>query len=304
MDYGFKKLSDVEVVETPNEAAHVLIEENGVIKKAPKDEVGGIRVQSEAEVGQTLVVKAVDENGKPVEWETIDLPEGFSGSWNDLEDKPFYEEVEEITIFDGQTATIADGGASVTVGSWSELIPRDVNYRVVYDNVEYHCTSINFSYSGDTRIIGNGYLVSNSYLENNNMPFAIWYTHWGIVLYGESGTHTFSVTEFRTSVEQIEDKFIPNAWMVIRLAKDVEGNLISSKSYNEIDKAIANGVPTVLMPHKNWKQVPHFFDISGGDYYSFIHYNINNGILLAHRYRIYNDNRIEEDQPFSYTLGT
>lgn len=70
MDYGFKKLSDVDVVETPNESAHVLIEENGVIKKAPKDEVGGIRVKSEAEVGQILVVKAVDENGKPTEWET------------------------------------------------------------------------------------------------------------------------------------------------------------------------------------------------------------------------------------------
>ena len=37
----FKKLSDVEVVAEPIETANVLIEEDGVIKKAPKTAVGG-----------------------------------------------------------------------------------------------------------------------------------------------------------------------------------------------------------------------------------------------------------------------
>jgi hypothetical protein len=69
----FKKLSAVEMVETVNDAAHVLIEENGVVKRAPKDEVGGIKVAS-AEVGQTIVVKAVDDNGVPTEWECADTP--------------------------------------------------------------------------------------------------------------------------------------------------------------------------------------------------------------------------------------
>lgn len=41
MAFEFKKLSDVEVVEEPTESANVLIEENGVIKKAPKTAVGG-----------------------------------------------------------------------------------------------------------------------------------------------------------------------------------------------------------------------------------------------------------------------
>lgn len=41
MAYEFKKLSDVEVVETPTDSANVLIEEDGVIKKAPKTAVGG-----------------------------------------------------------------------------------------------------------------------------------------------------------------------------------------------------------------------------------------------------------------------
>ena len=41
MAYEFKKLSAVEVVAEPAESANVLIEENGVIKKAPKTAVGG-----------------------------------------------------------------------------------------------------------------------------------------------------------------------------------------------------------------------------------------------------------------------
>ena len=51
-----------------SEAVEVEIPEGG----------GGIEVTG-AEVGQTIVVKAVDENGKPTEWEAADFPEGSSG---------------------------------------------------------------------------------------------------------------------------------------------------------------------------------------------------------------------------------
>jgi hypothetical protein len=89
----FKKLSAVEAVEAVSDAANVLIEEDGVIKRAPKGEVGGIKVASTAEVGQTIVVKAVDAAGNPTEWECADMSGGydavfvciggnkFSGTW-------------------------------------------------------------------------------------------------------------------------------------------------------------------------------------------------------------------------------
>lgn len=41
MAYNFKSIADVDIVEEPSEEAHVLIEEDGVIKKAPKAAVGG-----------------------------------------------------------------------------------------------------------------------------------------------------------------------------------------------------------------------------------------------------------------------
>ena len=41
MAYNFKSIADVEVVAEPTESANVLIEEDGIIKKAPKTAVGG-----------------------------------------------------------------------------------------------------------------------------------------------------------------------------------------------------------------------------------------------------------------------
>lgn len=48
-----------------------LVEE--VLEQMPKQPSGGISVEK-AQIGQIIVVKAVDENGKPTEWEAADLP--------------------------------------------------------------------------------------------------------------------------------------------------------------------------------------------------------------------------------------
>ena len=57
---------------------------------------GKVAQADKAAVGQTIVVKAVDENGKPTEWEAADMPSGGgSGSGLDifeytLSDTSFY----------------------------------------------------------------------------------------------------------------------------------------------------------------------------------------------------------------------
>lgn len=75
----FKKLSAVEKIEKPSDTANVLIEENGVVKKAPKTAVGGIEAdmiihvtESEEELTATIVSGSYDnvnqklENGIPI----------------------------------------------------------------------------------------------------------------------------------------------------------------------------------------------------------------------------------------------
>ena len=46
----FKRLSDVDVVAEPIESANVLIEENGVVKKAPKSVIGAQEYDLDIEI--------------------------------------------------------------------------------------------------------------------------------------------------------------------------------------------------------------------------------------------------------------
>lgn len=84
--------------------------QNKVITKAIGEK---INKPSSGEIGQLLAVKDVDEDGKPIEFSCV-IPSGGVSSWNDLTDKPFYdnsvvyfeitegyEPIEQITTEDG-----------------------------------------------------------------------------------------------------------------------------------------------------------------------------------------------------------
>lgn len=76
-------LADGETLEDAPADVDVVIDPNG-------EGADCIYAPEKATVGQTIVVKAVDANGKPTEWEAVDFPEGGgASSWNDLTDKPF-----------------------------------------------------------------------------------------------------------------------------------------------------------------------------------------------------------------------
>lgn len=55
MAYEFKSLGTVDVVETVTDTANVLIEEDGVIKRAPKSEVGGVKEEFDIDIVANLV---------------------------------------------------------------------------------------------------------------------------------------------------------------------------------------------------------------------------------------------------------
>lgn len=73
MAYEFKRLSDVEVVTEPTESANVLIEENGVIKKAPKTAVGGAGGGGEE---PDMVITVEGGSNRTVTSVTYDITEG------------------------------------------------------------------------------------------------------------------------------------------------------------------------------------------------------------------------------------
>jgi hypothetical protein len=81
MAYNFKSIADVEVVAEPAESANVLIEENGVIKKAPKTAVGGAGGAGGAD-GYDAIVECID--GSSGYFWSMEL---VSGSFEDLLEK-------------------------------------------------------------------------------------------------------------------------------------------------------------------------------------------------------------------------
>ena len=81
MAYEFKKLSDVNVIEEMKDGLNMLVEDGGEIVKIsansmiPEDYIPS---PAAASIGQTIVVKSVDENGKPTEWEAVTLDRRIS----------------------------------------------------------------------------------------------------------------------------------------------------------------------------------------------------------------------------------
>jgi hypothetical protein len=71
MAYEFTKLSDVEVAESPSEAANILIEDNGIIKKTSLSSVSS---------NNTPTVPS-----SPAGIETIDFTLGYYGNVEELD---------------------------------------------------------------------------------------------------------------------------------------------------------------------------------------------------------------------------
>ena len=87
-------------------------------------DIGAIPVPTTAEVGQTIAVKAVDENGKPTEWEPVTLPEQVQADWNQndtaavdyVKNRTHYEEIAYVDYVLNMNPTSIVGFSMPEVG--------------------------------------------------------------------------------------------------------------------------------------------------------------------------------------------
>ena len=134
----FKKLSAVDAVETVSETAHVLIEEDGVIKRAPKEEVGGGAPKKELVYEWNFrlsdeVYEVVLNTNDDLSWvfntdDNIEVESSYYGYIYDeeIEENLFTEDVEAILTLrklSGQYPTITK---SNTECAWYNHIEGDV----------------------------------------------------------------------------------------------------------------------------------------------------------------------------------
>lgn len=126
----------------------------------PTDDTVCIPAPETAEIGQTIVVKAVDENGKPTEWEAADFPAGGdSAGWKLVTNVTVEEDVDRLTI-----ETDIDGKLLSELG-YSELFIRykllglgTGNYTSRYSNLLIHfCGGYPGGRNASFANVGNGY---------------------------------------------------------------------------------------------------------------------------------------------------
>lgn len=122
-------------------------------KKVTSPEVG--------KVGDVLVVKSVDENGRPTEWETTRVSGGGGATdplWSDIRNKPFekigegFEISEDGTLslptYDGDITVTPQIGNSQKLNTANKFVKQDIKVKAI---PEYEVSNDS---GGNTFIIG------------------------------------------------------------------------------------------------------------------------------------------------------
>jgi hypothetical protein len=90
----------------------------------PEGGSGGGSIDVTAEVGQTIVVKEVDENSKPTAWEAVDLPSGFA--MENVVEFVCQEEVTELKVdIDLETMLRINGSPIIVIEFNAEEVSSD-----------------------------------------------------------------------------------------------------------------------------------------------------------------------------------
>lgn len=171
-----------------------------------------------ASVGQTIVVKAIDENGKPTEWEAADMPEVVQPDYNQndknapdyIKNRPFYEHItNENNLMPEKSieATTQSGdlwyqsGLNLGALQNSQFVSRS-SVEVCCDGEVYEQVPVKSTYIG-----GGAYLVTIGNTET--YPFKV---DNGVAYFTTSGTHTLRVYEIvdpKTEIVTIPMKYLP-----------------------------------------------------------------------------------------------
>ena len=155
---NLKNITDLPMAES-TEGLNLIVNDNGAAKQIAADKVGRVKSVNGAEP---------DDNGN-VE---IEIPEGFSGSWNDLTDRPFYTEEEpvEVEVVAETTVTIPPDGMPYGLVQ-CPILKHGQEYIINWNGVQYTCQAIDVGY--DMIVLGNSSLFDFEDLGDvgNNEPF-------------------------------------------------------------------------------------------------------------------------------------
>ena len=167
---------------------------------------GGSGISVTAEVGQTIIVKAVDSNGKPAEWEAADY-------------QPRTHWSEEVEILPETTVEIDPDMGMGLLPDFT--VENEKKYTINYNGTEYLCPATVIEdagmFIGNVGALGEGFEI----FPITNDPFALMY---GVIGYDDEeneifgwlivpldGSETVTLSIVQKAYTPIPVEYMPNA---------------------------------------------------------------------------------------------
>lgn len=154
---------------------------------------GGTSIDVTAEVGQTIIVKEVDADGKPTKWKAADYQEKICG----MIEKAFLETTEAAFVQDPES------GLYIATVASDNTIEENVVYRVKFNGVTYENT-----YNAEMNCIGNLGLLGAG--EDTGEPY--------IMAFVEGAINILSIVEIASATvgivyslaQPFDEKWLPD----------------------------------------------------------------------------------------------
>lgn len=179
-------------------------------------------------------------------------------SWNDLEDKPFYEHTEEKTILPTTSCNAFYCGKHYGCDVNSEdglnsFLEEGKVYKVVFDGVEYVRTAEvvnNIVVLGNKKYSYNIIFGSNTNEDTGEPFFIANYDNGSLGLkirveYEES--FAISISSEDLVLKQLDEKYIPDNTFMITLIDNGDGTYDTNKTYEEIIEAYVNDKKDLIL---------------------------------------------------------
>ena len=156
-----------------------------------------------ATVGQTIRVKAIDDSGKPTEWEAVDLQEKICG------------DAEEVILPATCLAYASDMGGYIS--SARVTLTAGETYVVVYNGAEYTCVAADITEIAGEPIVSLGDLSALTGGDSTGEPFLLMIAESEeaeaagatVILISIDDAQNVVVAIKKGKVEQIDTKFLP-----------------------------------------------------------------------------------------------
>lgn len=214
---NLKNITELPVAESAD-GLNLIVNDNGAAKQIAASAVGAQADWSVIDASSPAFIK-----NKPV------IPEGFSGSWNDLKDKPFYAETENKVFIERQ---IAEFRQIDEVYRHYIALSNDIyNYKevdIIWDGVSYR-TDISTLQDGHVDGKDGIFYIRD---DNGQLYFST---------FDESPTHEIGISYTGEIVHKLDAKYLPPTYdFVIVANNDYTAELVVG-DYDTIYNKLING---------------------------------------------------------------